>query len=270
MLTRTLVRNCEMENPPSPSSPIDSEQSPRPKLTGTIGRAAAAAGLSILFPGLGQTYNRQPRKGLVMAATIPLLATGLLETRTLFSFWGLVAFFFILAVWRLFIAAEAARVGWIGGKPEGRFDRPWLTTPILVVLVVLLGAFPTPGEFRSRYSYLAAFKVPSRSMCPTICPGERIVADMDAYHSRSPQRGELVLMEPPETQALLTKRVIGVAGDTIDAGPKNEVIVDGTPLSLPGTCGSPILEQNPSDDLPHFSSTTVSRLSWKWRMAFFR
>jgi signal peptidase I len=126
----------------------------------------------------------------------------------------------------------------------------------------LLDVFPTVGQFRHRYSYLGAFKVVSGSMCPTICPGERIMADMDAYHSRSPQRGELVLLKLPETQALLIKRVIGVAGDTIEAGTKNEVIVDGKPLSLPRTCGSPVLEQNPSDELPDFSSTTVPKGSF--------
>jgi signal peptidase I len=82
---------------------------------------------------------------------------------------------------------------------------------------------------------------------------------MDAYRTRSPERGELVLLKLPETQALFIKRVIGVAGDTVDAGPKNEVMVDGKPLSPPRTCGIPVLEQNPSDELLNFPSTTVPK-----------
>jgi signal peptidase I len=241
---------------------MDSDQNPKLKLTGRFRRATVAAGLSLFFPGLGQVYNRQPRKALGMAVTFPLLTLGLGESRALLSFWGLVVFFCILVGWRFFIAVDAARVGWTGGRPEGRFQSPGFVLPIVVVLVVLLDIFPTVGQFRQRYSYFGAFKVPSGSMCPTICPGERIVADMNAYHSRSPQRGELVLLRLPETQALLVKRVIGVAGDTIEAGTKNEVIVDGKPLISPGTCGSPVLQPNSSDELPNFSSATVPKGSF--------
>ena len=211
----------------------------------------------MLMPGLGQVYNRQPRKGLWMAATLPLLTLAAGETRILLSFWGFVASLLVLVGWRLFIAAEASHIGWKGGKSEVRFQRPRLVIPIIIGLIVLLNIFPTVGQFRRHYSYLGAFKVPSGSMCPTICPGERIVADMDAYHLRSPQRGELILLKLPAAQALLIKRVIGVAGDTIEAGPKNEVIVDGKQLNPPGTCGTPVLEQNPTGELPNFPSTTV-------------
>jgi signal peptidase I len=134
-----------------------------------------------------------------------------------------------------------------------------LIIPVVVVLLILLAIFATGGQFLDRYSHLGAFKVPSGGMCPTICRSERIMADMDAYRARSPERGELVLFKLPETQALLIKRVIGVAGDTVEAGPKNVIMIDGKPLSLPATCGSPVLEQDPSEELLNFPSTTVPK-----------
>jgi signal peptidase I len=236
---------------------IDSDGSIKPKLPRRFGKATAAALLSLLFPGLGQIYNQQPRKGLAIAVTFPLLTIGMFESRILLSFWGLVSFLLILIGWRFFIAAEAARVGWKGGKPEARFQRSHIIIPIVVVLVLLIDVFPTAKQYRHRYSYLGAFRVPSGSMCPTVCPGERIVADMDAYRTRSPRRGEIVLLKLPTTQALLIKRVIGVAGDTVGAGSNNEVLVDGKPLNSVEVCGTPVLEKNSSEDLPDFPSIRV-------------
>lgn len=246
-----------MENQPTLSAPLEVEQNHGPRRTGGVRKATAAGLLSLVFPGLGQVYNRQPRKGLALAATLPLLALGLGESRALLSFWSMVTFFIILLGWRLFIAAEAVRAGWTGGKHEARFQKAWVITPIVVVSVVLLNVFPTSGQFLQRYSYFGAFKIASGSMCPTMCNGERIVADMDAYRLRSPQRGELILLRLPATQALLNKRVIGVAGDTVKAGPNNEVIVDGKPLNPVPVCGSPVRERDSKEELPNFPSTTV-------------
>lgn len=94
-------------------------------------------------------------------------------------------------------------------------------------------------------------------MCPTIGAGERIVADMSACRSRAPQRGELIPVKLPGSNALFTKRVVGTAGDTVRAGPTNEVIVNGRPLSPSDICGKPIVEQSPFVQLPSFPSTTL-------------
>jgi signal peptidase I len=40
---------------------------------------------------------------------------------------------------------------------------------------------------------LHAFVTPSNSICPTLCAGERVLADLAAYSTRSPERGEVIL-----------------------------------------------------------------------------
>jgi len=61
----------------------------------------------------------------------------------------------------------------------------------------LLAAFISdPDQFKSKAGFVG-FKVPSASMCPTICIGERIAADMHAYKSKAPLRGDLVLIKHP-------------------------------------------------------------------------
>lgn len=150
--------------------------------------------------------------------------------------------------------------------PTGRFCRstfwPWFVILILAALVIVFSSLPTASRFVSNYSYARAFKVPSNSMCPTICTGERIVADMSAYRSRAPQRGEVILLTLPISHTLLTKRVVGIAGDTVEAGPKNEVIVNGNQLKPREICGKPVVEQNPFDQLPYFPSTIVPQGSF--------
>jgi len=138
----------------------------------------------------------------------------------------------------------------------------WFAILILVALVIVCVSLPTALRFLRSYSDAKAFKVPSNSMCPTICAGERIVADMSAYRSRAPQRGELVLLKLPISNALLIKRVVGIAGDTVDAGPMNAVIVNRQRLRSPQICGSPVMERNPLDELPYFPSTTVPKGSF--------
>ena len=54
-------------------------------------------------------------------------------------------------------------------------------------------------------------------MCPAVCSDERVLAGMDAFHRRDPQRGEVILFERDEDPTKFIKRVIGVAGDTVGA-----------------------------------------------------
>jgi signal peptidase I len=74
-------------------------------------------------------------------------------------------------------------------------------------------------------------------MCPAICLNERVIAGMDAFNTRAPQRGEVILFERDEGNTKFVKRVIGVAGDTVAPGPSNTILVNNKPLSLPPLCG---------------------------------
>jgi signal peptidase I len=91
--------------------------------------------------------------------------------------------------------------------------------------------------FWARCFDLHAFRVPSGSMCPTICVNERIIAGMDAFSVRAPKRGEVILFDQGEGNTKFIKRVIGVAGDTVAPGPSNTILVNNAPFALPPRCG---------------------------------
>ena len=91
--------------------------------------------------------------------------------------------------WRIYIVVDAIRFSWKGRKPEASFKRPGLSVTLIIVIVLFFTVLPSTDQFLGWLPTFRAFSVPSASMCPTICVGERIVADMSAYKHRTPQRG---------------------------------------------------------------------------------
>lgn len=116
-----------------------------------------------------------------------------------------------------------------------------LVVRILVVsgiVLCLLVAIPVAKFFFwAKCFNLRAFRSSSGSMCPAICVNEYFIAGMDAYNTRAPQRGEVILFDHDEGGTKWIKRVIGVTGDTIAHGPNNTILVNGSPLILPPPCG---------------------------------
>jgi len=167
----------------------------------------------------------------------------------------MVAFFALLIGWRLFIAGEAAYGGWTN-KLESAPSSPRLIYFLIAVVLIVAALYPSYDDFK-RWTSFAAFKVPSASMCPTICPGERIAADLGAYRSKSPERGDLILLQHKSSPALFIKRVIGLPGDIVGPGPNDTILVNGEPVIFPKTCGTPIPQKYDPGDYSMFKSRTV-------------
>jgi signal peptidase I len=237
----------------TPSSPL---AIPQHETSSRWKRTALAGFLSLLIAGMGQLYNRQPRKALWLALMIPILLGLAAQTRIVFSFLTMVLFFALLTSWRLFIAAEAAYAAWKAKMPEAAFLRPRVTYPLVAVVLFAAALFPSPNDFK-RWTSFAAFKVPSASMCPTICLGERIIAEMGAYKAKSPQRGDLVLLKHKSSSGLFIKRVIGTPGDVVSLGPDGTILINGKSLIPPEVCGSPIHQRDAPADFSMFESTKV-------------
>ena len=72
----------------------------------------------------------------------------------------------------------------------------------------------------------------SDNMLPTLKPKDRVVVDKTIYKSQAPQRGDVIVFNPnhtlqPETpQAPLTKRAIGLPGETVKTE-NGRVYIDG-------------------------------------------
>lgn len=76
---------------------------------------------------------------------------------------------------------------------------------VAVVLVVVV-----------RWLLFAPFIVDGPSMEPNFWTGERLIVNKVLYNFREPERGEVVVFHVPQENRDLIKRVIGVAGDTVE------------------------------------------------------
>ena len=187
-----------------------------------IKRILIAMVLSLLVPGLGQVYERKPRRGLVIAFGVAFMSLMVIESRLWSTFTGLIGSFVVSFLVRLWVVADSVLLA-----RRKRTGQPRPTEYVIAVAVLLvLGAYPTP-DLMVRYSPFHAFKVSSGSMCPTICLGDRMIADMRAYKTQKPQRGEVALFDRDGITGKLSKRIAAIAGDTVASDTDGTIIVNG-------------------------------------------
>jgi len=102
-------------------------------------------------------------------------------------------------------------------------------------------------------------------MCPTVCEGERIVADMDAFLKNAPQSGDVILLDFQSMHGpLYIKRVVGLAGDIVSER-DGTILVNGKPLTthrLPQICGGPKDESLIRGEEPRFDPVSVPASSF--------
>jgi len=140
-------------------------------------------------------------------------------------------------------------------KSRAAILRDKIVLTMLIVIGSLIAAAFIGWNIAVRLLEIRAFRTPSNSMCPAICIDEHFFASMNAYRRTPPQRGDVIL-HLAAGGALFSKRVVGLAGDTIAPGAHNEVLVNGKPLPQVSVCGKPQNETHQSDG-PSFDVVKV-------------
>jgi signal peptidase I len=78
-----------------------------------------------------------------------------------------------------------------------------------------------------------ATRVEGQSMEPNLHDHQRVIIEKVTYHFRSPERGEIVVLRPPQRQvAPLIKRVVALPGETIEIH-DGHVYINGVLLQEP-------------------------------------
>lgn len=101
--------------------------------------------------------------------------------------------------------------------------------------------------------------IPSNSMEPTLHIGDRLIVEKLSYRLRSPQRGDVVVFNPPPQLTALgyssgqafIKRVIGQPGQTVQVS-QGQVQVDGRALVEPYILAAPNYEMVPVEVPPGY------------------
>jgi signal peptidase I len=206
-------------------------------------RAAWAAILSLVVPGLGHIYGHTWRLGIALiVANEALSAAGrLIAARVPPTVPGLQAFLVVvlvsvaLSVTAATSAARRVLRAEAGGTPQ---RRRWFRSTWFIAIVVLLISI---GVDRAIPFNWRTYNVPSASMVPNLMVGDYIAAD--ARPGLHIQRGDVIIFTHPVAQpanapnaksaplliAVYVKRVIGLPGDRL-AIRDGRVVLNGTPL----------------------------------------
>jgi signal peptidase I len=200
-----------------------------------------AAFLSLLITGLGQAYNRQWRRTLGFVVVTLLLDLLFLHFRFWATFKGLVVGLSVLLLWRITTSVDAAVQARRRLKRQAVPVSATLAAVAIVVAALLLG-------FTNWFDPLAAFRafrITSSSMCPTLCEGDRIIADLKAFQTREPQRGDVVMFLFDRESALHVKRIVAIAGDQV-VNTQGDPLVNGSRIPLPASaCGASVVRTAP-------------------------
>lgn len=240
---------------PYPLTPAAiSTDPPAQKPTSRRLRALGAALFSLFLPGAGQLYNRQPEKAFGFAFCALALRVILIwhpglpaNSKALFALSA------ISFLWTTFVVAEA---GYVAVAKNPRSSLPPLAAKVTYSVLGAILMFSALGSVR-RVS-LSGFVSPCDGICPALCKGEPFSVDFNAYSSKHPRCGDLVMIEHGPDRTSNIKRVAGAAGDTTSSDSKGEVPVNGAPLRFPPACGSPARPERASDQPPYeFESAVV-------------
>lgn len=106
----------------------------------------------------------------------------------------------------------------------------------------LIGVVLTLGTLTACSPAYRSFYIPAESMTPTLQVNDRIVANLKAYDSTSPQRGDIVIFKPTErilqeapemdAETAWIKRIIALPGETVEVK-EGAVYINNQRLSEP-------------------------------------
>jgi len=175
--------------------------------------------LSLIMAGLGHIYCGRFVKGLVLTFLtcifVPVLFGRLSVSNSSVRIAVIIAALFASsAVWLVAIIDSWYTARHTADSYTLKDYNRWY----VYVLLVLMGTGgSTQIAFNIRMTLLEAFRVPSASNYPTIDPNDRLLANKLAYKNSDPKRGDLVVFLNPENRRQnYIKRVVAIAGDTVE------------------------------------------------------
>ena len=192
--------------------------------------------ISLLVDGLGQIYNGELIKGMALAlAGWILIWVGF--SYLMSSFGGLIVFIVAGLAFKIYLCVDSFAVA-KRIQADIAHSKPSLALRIgVAILIIVVVSCVSSDWFINKFFAFHAFKIPSASMCPTICEGDRMVANVKAFRGTSPQRGDVVMFRFGPDRISFIKRVIGVAGDVVSES-NGQLLVNARPIATPPSgCG---------------------------------
>jgi signal peptidase I len=213
-----------------------------------------AALLSLLCPGLGQLYNTQLRRalvigGIVAAANVALLVL-LARMATSFHMMTAMAAVLIIVVGISLYGIVDAIIGArrLKNVEMRRFNRVWVYLAIVVVWFAL-------NEISPHTAAGASYNIPSGSNIPTLLVGDHLMAEKGYYSRNEPQRGDVAIFKLPSDPKIdYIKRVVGLPGDTIQMI-GGRLYINGAPVARERVEDETVARGATTLRIPHYIET---------------
>jgi len=183
------------------------------------------------MPGLGQIYNGQARKGFILIF-LPLLIFPLyplcLEVGNIV--YPLVIYFLVTIAFYIYVVRDALVTA---KKIKNEYVlKKYNRVSIYVCIIIFVGIMNTGLTEYIKNNHIQAFKIPSRSMEPTLLSGDHLLVDRNTSKITY-IRGDIVVFEFPEDPTKdYIKRIVGIGGDKLSIKDK-VVYINGEPINEP-------------------------------------
>jgi signal peptidase I len=192
-----------------------------------------AAFLSLIVSGLGQIYNGQLSKGIILWFISFLVSLSIL-IKFPRSYQGLMVLLAIKLVVILIIIGDAFWSALRKKEVQLKSYNKWSYYLFIVIfnLVISMG-FSQYIETSFPYKFKL---IQTLAMEPTILRGERFVIDVSSYNDAKPHRGDIVLLQYPKNSGFplgqFIGRVIGRPGEKIE-GKEGVIYINNKAINEP-------------------------------------
>ena len=182
--------------------------------------------LSLIGPGLGQIYNGQIKKAVLLYSSA-LLVLFLIPLYVLLNYISITLIISSLIVIITYYVGVIADAILVAKKVNATYTLKKFNKWYVYILVFLvINVISSCIFFYIRHSYIQALSFPSSSMEPTILEGDHVLIDK-RFSARHAQLGDLIIFLYPDDEAkYFLKRVVAVAGDKVEIRDKKLFIND--------------------------------------------
>ncbi len=175
--------------------------------------------LSLIMPGLGHVYCGRIVKGLILAFLSSVFIPVIFGTLSVSHSSVRIAVIIVALIASLIVWLVAVIGSWYTAKHTSAdyILKDYNRWYVYVLLILMSTGSSTQIAFNVKSSVVEAFRVPVASNYPTIVPNDRFLANKLAYKTTDPKRGDLIVFLNPENRRInYIKRIVAVAGDTVE------------------------------------------------------
>lgn len=194
--------------------------------------------LGVMVTGLGQIYAGKAKRGILffsipLILIIPLMLY-LLQPNTTIN--PLLLLLVIVGFgYGIFVIVDAYRCAKAYNISNNLTRNITADKRILLIVgIIFFGSIFNPSKIIALYikkNVVQAFKIPTKTMEPTLFSGDLILADKLIYKKSEPKRGDVIIfIYPEDTKKMFVKRLIGLPGEAIEIR-NGSILINGTVLS---------------------------------------